>query len=250
MDKLNKHIKNVLEDREITPSQEIWSQLDAELDKHAQKPNSYKAYKKLVGIAAVLLLLISVGVLTYKTFDAGDIQNQDNPITFKPVELPEPKNLDVPNSDINSNPYNEKATVKKLTKTSADNSVQEKIVLENNKKTDTLKDEISNSITPEIKLSENNKMPKLSDETGIMMTRDSSRTEKTYVTKNLLLAQIKDTLPTPNPAVMSNPYVTSKHLLTEAEDEIFYQKNETLYEKIKKESEKIQVAIKNRNYEQ
>ncbi|KUG13537.1 hypothetical protein BEI02_12115 [Elizabethkingia sp. HvH-WGS333] len=95
-DKLDNYIKNQLEEREITPSRNLWADIRLDLDETPKKRKNYIAI--WLAAASVILLCSLTGIFIFK----NDKQNS-NPIIAKqaqPVNSSEPKEVNTPETSI------------------------------------------------------------------------------------------------------------------------------------------------------
>ncbi|CAM3691235.1 hypothetical protein ELOC111193_16860 [Elizabethkingia occulta] len=95
-DKLDNYIKNQLEEREITPSRNLWADIRLDLEETPRKRKNYIAI--WLAAASVILLCSLAGIFVFK----NDKQNS-NPIIAKQtqsVNSSEPKEISTPETNI------------------------------------------------------------------------------------------------------------------------------------------------------
>ncbi|KUY30935.1 hypothetical protein [Elizabethkingia ursingii] len=95
-DKLDNYIKNQLEEREITPSRNLWADIRLDLEETPKKRKNYTVI--WLAAASVILLCSLTGIFIFK----NDKQNR-SPIIAKqtqPVNSSEPKEISTPETNI------------------------------------------------------------------------------------------------------------------------------------------------------
>ncbi|PUB33828.1 hypothetical protein C8J95_103431 [Elizabethkingia sp. YR214] len=95
-DKLDNYIKNQLEEREITPSRNLWADIRLDLEEAPKKRKNNTVI--WLAAASVILLCSIAGILIFK----NDKQNS-TPIIAKqtqPVDSSEPKEISIPETSI------------------------------------------------------------------------------------------------------------------------------------------------------
>ncbi|AJW63366.1 hypothetical protein VO54_01890 [Elizabethkingia miricola] len=95
-DKLDNYIKNQLEEREITPSRNLWADIRLDLEETPQKRKNYTII--WLAAASVILLCSLAGIFIFK----NDKQN-NNPVIAKqtqPVNSLEPKEISTTETNI------------------------------------------------------------------------------------------------------------------------------------------------------
>ena len=95
-DKLDNYIKNQLEEREITPSRNLWADIRLDLEEAPKKRKNNTVI--WLAAASVILLCSIAGILIFK----NDRQNS-TPIIAKqtqPVDSSEPKEISIPETSI------------------------------------------------------------------------------------------------------------------------------------------------------
>ena len=81
-------IKNQIEEREITPTRDLWSEIESQ----TSTPTSVKTKINWFLVAACLGLLLSLGIVLINTSDKEVVQPQGAEITIEP-KISQPENL-------------------------------------------------------------------------------------------------------------------------------------------------------------
>lgn len=95
-DKLDNYIKNQLEEREITPSRNLWADIRLDLDEAPKKRKNHAII--WLAAASVILLCSLAGIFIFK----NDRQNSNTIIAkqTQPVNSSEPKEISTPEASI------------------------------------------------------------------------------------------------------------------------------------------------------
>nr|WP_305050507.1 hypothetical protein [Elizabethkingia bruuniana] len=109
-DKLDNYIKNQLEEREITPSRNLWADIRLDLEETPQKRKNYTVI--WLAAASVILLCSLAGIFIFK----NDKQN-NNPVIAKqtqPVNSSEPKEISTVETNIKTDSVLRKESLSKI----------------------------------------------------------------------------------------------------------------------------------------
>lgn len=248
--KFEKHIKNKLEEREISPSENAWARLSEKLDAVDTQPKK-SGYFFWYGIAASFIGILIISILYF---------NSESPI-------------DTPDVDVVETSKEEKVETEVITIQKMEKGTEE-VVVENKK--------VKEQPTLDIKTLDKNQIPKLKNQITSVKENETvieEPAEKTIVfqdfkdeiikTKILEIVATVDSLEQDNTALTNaevddllriaqdellrdklfnqNGSVDAMALLSEAENELDKSFRDQIFEKLKSNFLKVRTAVADRN---
>lgn len=225
-----KHLKSQMEDREITPSNELWDRLEAQLD--SQETPTAKPYKLWLSIAASLLILLSVSYFLFKNSPQPESTIVQHKEAIKPASKKENIEQPIPKMD----------TIKRFyTKYKPEVKIQEE--MKEVKEVPNIIDPASKPIlaSPKTEVKEivliENEIPEISD------TIDEKEIYEKMSTDELLALALKKRALLKQQKIAIN----ADKLLRQIEDEIYEEKSPDLLDRLTNQLKSIQMALAERN---
>lgn len=244
MDKLEKHIREKLQEREVQPSKDAWDKIESQLGEVA-KPSRKNVYWYAIAASFIGILLISIVYLN------TDIENA---VTKQVVDTAEkePRKLEVENSLEEKIERNKVLVVQETLDTDiplkeefkstliTEESTQKSLVLNDSKETKIL--DYKKTTINEQELIEN----KLNQVLNVVTSLEERNIEVTNAEIDSLLMNAQRELLT-DKVLRENGKVDAMALLTEAEDELERTFRGQLFEKLKDGFFKVRTAVADRN---
>ncbi|VXB10830.1 conserved hypothetical protein [Flavobacterium sp. 9AF] len=237
--KLDTKIKEQLGSREIKPTDQAWDRLDAMLSLAEKKePKKVFGIYKYIGIAASILLFLSVGFWLYQNEKSDVIEKHFNEGIVNEEKKVSPIK---DSSTLILNTIKEFEIVEQVANHENLNQ-KESILKNNNLKTNSISSEKLVTKTP-------NQFEVINLEKDSPVTKAKNR----YITAEKLLASIEnrtfDDKEVNNKEVKKKIKVNTNTLLTDVESELDIEFRESRIDKITRKYNQVKSAIANRNYE-
>ena len=237
MHKLEKHIKQKLQQRELSPSEDAWAMIESQLEKVGPKTKSYTRWYAVAGIFLMVLLTLSVlwtSEITAETIQIVEAQdNSEQPIQIDKVQVL----LDVKQ---NSNQKNsKKASVEIAQEVSVENNVVKEVTVEEV----ATASEISDSFFEKEQFIINEKVNDVFTKVALLESNNDTVTDAEV--DSLLRAAERELLA--DKVFKETGVIDAMALLTEVEDELDRTFRDQIFEALKVGYTKLRTAVADRN---
>ncbi|WP_281540984.1 hypothetical protein [Maribacter aestuarii] len=249
-DKFEKYIKSKLEEREITPSADVWAKISSQLDTENKRPNRRFFW---YGVAASVLVIIGI-VVFYNNSGIEEGSRNDNSIVETPIigeidEKPDLKTNDItPDALVLEQTKDGKGTNSKKAEDEASKMIENKMLLEDSGKQEIAQKSTNREIfdTAQIAKVPEHVLDSKIAEVVVQVDMLELSTEVSDAEVDSLLRKAQEDILRQRLFNVDNT-VDAMALLTEVEEELDQSFRDQIFQSLKAGFLKVRTAVADRN---